>query len=64
MARGIGISTVAEGIETQEQLEVLRDVGCDMVQGYVYSKPLSVPEFDAWAEQVEKRTGFGESANG
>ena len=38
MARGIGISTVAEGIETQEQLEVLRDVGCDMVQGYVYSK--------------------------
>lgn len=64
MARGIGISTVAEGIETQEQLEVLRDVGCDMVQGYVYSKPLSVPEFDAWADQVEKRTGFGESSNG
>ena len=53
MARGIGISTVAEGIETQEQLALLRDVGCDMVQGYIYSKPLSVADFNAWAERIE-----------
>lgn len=39
--------TVAEGIETPDQVEYLRSIHCDMVQGYVFSKPLPIPEFMA-----------------
>lgn len=40
MAHSIGIKTVAEGVETREQLEFLRDMGCDQIQGYIFSRPL------------------------
>ena len=40
MARSLDIVTVAEGVETIEQINMLRRVGCDIVQGYYYSKPL------------------------
>jgi two-component system CheB/CheR fusion protein len=41
MAKTLGLTVVAEGVETREQLEVLRNLGCDIVQGYLLSKPLS-----------------------
>jgi diguanylate cyclase (GGDEF)-like protein/PAS domain S-box-containing protein len=40
MARGIGIKTVAEGVETWEQFDILRDMECDQIQGYIFSRPL------------------------
>lgn len=40
MAHGIGVKTVAEGVETWEQLAFLRDMGCDQIQGYIFSRPL------------------------
>jgi diguanylate cyclase (GGDEF)-like protein len=40
MARALALRVVAEGVETQEQLNILRDLGCDEHQGYFYSKPL------------------------
>ena len=40
MALGLGIETVAEGVETREQLEFLREVGCTKVQGFFYGKPI------------------------
>jgi diguanylate cyclase (GGDEF)-like protein len=40
MAHALGISVVAEGVETAEQLEVLRHLGCDEIQGYFFAKPL------------------------
>jgi diguanylate cyclase (GGDEF)-like protein len=40
MARALGLSVVAEGVETAEQLATLRALGCDMGQGYHWSKPL------------------------
>ena len=46
----LGITAVAEGIETEHQLELLRRTDCDMVQGYVFSKPLCVSEFEQWWE--------------
>lgn len=39
MAKDIGIKTLAEGVETKEQLEFLREIGCGMIQGYYYGKP-------------------------
>lgn len=39
MAKSLSMKTVAEGVETQEQLESLQALGCDLVQGYLFSKP-------------------------
>ncbi|WP_265516429.1 putative bifunctional diguanylate cyclase/phosphodiesterase [Nitratireductor luteus] len=43
MASSLGMTTVAEGVETTEQLQILRGAGCDEVQGYLLSKPLPGP---------------------
>ncbi len=40
MAHGINIQAIAEGVENPEQLEFLRGIGCDQLQGYLFSKPL------------------------
>ncbi|MBC8529962.1 EAL domain-containing protein [Christensenellaceae bacterium NSJ-44] len=56
LARELKMDTVAEGIETQEQLEFLRQVHCDRVQGYIYSRPLPIPEFEAWLDGRGKDT--------
>jgi EAL domain-containing protein (putative c-di-GMP-specific phosphodiesterase class I) len=40
MAKTLGISTLAEGVETEEQAAVLRDLGCETFQGYLFGKPL------------------------
>ncbi len=44
MAKELGIQTVAEGVETQEHIELLRSLQCDMVQGYYYAKPMPAEE--------------------
>ena len=46
LAKWLNLSTVAEGVETKAQLERLRDVGCDYAQGYFFSRPLPIPEFE------------------
>lgn len=45
MAKTLGLKVLAEGIETKEQLEFLRNEGCDYYQGYYFSKPISALEF-------------------
>lgn len=45
MARAFGLSSIAEGVETKEQLERIRARGCDIVQGYYVSRPLSYDDF-------------------
>lgn len=44
LARAMKLKVVAEGVETAEQLDVLRRYGCDMVQGYLFSKPVATEE--------------------
>ena len=44
MAKKIGIQTLAEGVETEEQFEFLRSIGCEKVQGYLFGKPLPFQE--------------------
>lgn len=46
MSHGIGMNVVVEGVETQEQLERLRDIGCDYVQGYYFAKPMPVFKYE------------------
>ena len=46
-AEDMGIRTVAEGVETEEQLAVLRKLGCPRAQGYLLSRPLPVEQFAA-----------------
>lgn len=46
MAKQLGIRTICEGVETKEQAEFLKQIGCDMVQGYLYAKPMPKEEFE------------------
>ena len=41
MGHALGLTVLAEGVETEEQARVLRAQGCDEVQGYLYSRPVS-----------------------
>ncbi len=45
MANKLGLELLAEGVETKEQVELLRSIGCDQVQGYYYAKPMPAEEF-------------------
>lgn len=45
LSRGLNLEVVAEGAEVKEQVEFLKEHGCDLVQGYFYSKPLPAAEF-------------------
>ena len=48
VARSLGMITVAEGVETEMQAAVIRDLGCDKGQGYLFSRPLPAAELSAW----------------
>ena len=40
------MKVVAEGVETEEQLQLLREFGCDYIQGYLISRPIPAEEFE------------------
>ncbi|WP_081832724.1 EAL domain-containing protein [Oribacterium sp. P6A1] len=44
MAKSLGIHTLAEGVETREHVEFLKEIGCERIQGYFYGKPLSLAD--------------------
>ena len=46
MAKEMGLETIVEGVETKEQLQLLRDNNCDLAQGFLFDKPLPVEEFE------------------
>ena len=45
MAKDFNFKVIVEGVETEDQIEYLKSKGCDAVQGYYYSKPLSYADF-------------------
>ena len=53
LAKKLGLETVAEGVETQAEWQLLKDVGCDSLQGYYVAKPMSRAEFMPWSQQHE-----------
>ena len=56
MAHSLRLKVVAEGVETQAQLEFLRAERCDVIQGYFFSQPLPVDQLERFAEQPKSGT--------
>lgn len=54
LAEQLDMETVAEGIETEEQIDSLRRLGCDVVQGYYFSRPLPQEQFERWIQEFEE----------
>ena len=52
LARALGLRVVAEGVETLRQMDVLHRLGCSMMQGFLFSRPLPAPELERWLEQT------------
>ena len=50
MAHKLGLTVVAEGVETQAQCDLLREAGCDYAQGYLFARPMPREKFIAWIE--------------
>ena len=60
IARYLKVPVVAEGVETEAQLKMLKGAGCDLVQGYYFSRPLPPEEFERLIvkeQQIERENG-------
>lgn len=49
LAQALDLHTISEGVEQRDQVEFLKQMNCDLIQGYVFSKPMPVPEFEKLA---------------
>jgi EAL domain-containing protein (putative c-di-GMP-specific phosphodiesterase class I) len=50
MARELNLKAVAEGVETQEEWELVNELGCDMAQGYFIARPMPGDDLLAWKQ--------------
>ena len=65
IARYLSVPVIAEGVETQEQMETLRQLGCDYIQGYYFSRPVPGEEFEKYLrERSVKKEDGPEAAEG
>ena len=55
MGRILGMKVVAEGVEEADQVERLKQIGCDFIQGFYYSRPLPAQEFQDFVSEAELR---------
>lgn len=54
ISRSLKLNVIAEGVETAEQYKLLRERGCNQVQGYLISRPVSLDEFEQWLRSFQK----------
>ena len=59
MAKSLGLIVLAEGVETEGQLEVLKDFHCDEMQGYLYSRPITAKAFELLVGQERAKNTLG-----
>ena len=59
MGHNLNMKVVAEGVETEEQLAALKEYGCDVIQGYLVSKPVPAEEFEKFLQPGEQWTEKG-----
>jgi len=52
LARAMGLRVIAEGVETLRQMDVLHRLGCSLMQGFLFSKPLPPEELELWRDQI------------
>ena len=55
LIKGVGCKIVAEAVENSAQADILRAMGCDTVQGYVFAAPMSEDEFVAWSANADRK---------
>jgi len=55
IAKRLGMASVGEGVETEDDWQLLREVGCDFAQGYFIGRPMAVDKVPAWADSWLKR---------
>ena len=55
MANALNMPVITEGVETKNQLDFLSDMGCDMFQGFYFSRPVPVEEFETKYMKVDKK---------
>jgi EAL domain-containing protein (putative c-di-GMP-specific phosphodiesterase class I) len=53
LAHTLGLKVIAEGVEDDEQVRLLRDLGCDQIQGYLVSRPIPAEEVEKYLPRAE-----------
>jgi len=69
MARSMKLNVVAEGVETPEQAQLLRELGCDEIQGYLLARPMNASDLAVWLcerlrQEASQRSAFGHNVDG
>ncbi|MDB6001368.1 MAG: histidine kinase [Rhizobacter sp.] len=67
LARSLGLRVIAEGVETLRQMEVLHRLGCSIMQGFLFSKPLPPDELELWLKNTvlpRKAPWIGKASDG
>ncbi|HJB16424.1 MAG TPA: EAL domain-containing protein [Candidatus Blautia excrementipullorum] len=62
MIRGLGYHVVCEGVETETQFNMLKETDCEEVQGYLFSRPLSLSDYEEYVYHVGETQSAGDSA--
>ena len=63
LAHDLGLTVVAEGVETDKSLSILNGFGCDLAQGYLFGKPMVATEFEKWLHRCNPESAAALKAN-
>ena len=64
LGKNLGLQVVAEGVEDRESYDDLAEMGCDLAQGYLISRPIPASEATRWLEQYAVRSRSGDGDDG